>query len=169
MGCGNAVGFGMALGTPVLDTLSMTGIAIQPLFGMGVRQEVLHGFAVAHFAEVASFLIAEGGRAKGQKENPEKECFALFDLGTAGTWAVRFHRYSRIRHSGERMSLPVKTGSGIQILAGRYWVPAFAGMTEPGYDAPGKRTRLRSIDARLGFPASPIDNTNSARNNSTTR
>jgi hypothetical protein len=66
MGCRNAVGLGMSLGTPVLDTFSMTGIAIQPLRGMGMRQEVLHCFAVAHFAEVAGFLISKNGRMKKQ-------------------------------------------------------------------------------------------------------
>ena len=57
MGRGNAVRFGVPLGSPVLDTLSMTGIAIQAFFGMGMRQKVLHCFAVTHFAEVTGFLI----------------------------------------------------------------------------------------------------------------
>ena len=64
MGCGNAVWVGVSLGTPVLDTLSMTGVAIQALFGMGMRQEVLHDFAVTHFAEVARFLACKDRRAE---------------------------------------------------------------------------------------------------------
>ena len=68
MGRGNAVRFGVPLGTPVLDTLSMTGVAIQALFGMRMRQKVLHGFAVTHFAEVTGLLIRKQGRAEKQNK-----------------------------------------------------------------------------------------------------
>ena len=67
MGCGNAVRFGVPLGTPVLDTRAMTGVAIQTLFGMRMRQKVLHGFAVTDFAEVAGFLV----RQEGARERTE--------------------------------------------------------------------------------------------------
>lgn len=47
--------------------------------------------------------------------------------------------------------------------------PFWPNVGRHNYEPPGKRTKLRSIDAKLGFPAKPIDNTSSARNNSTTR
>ena len=96
MGSGNPVGFGMTLRTSMLDTLSMTSIAIEPLCGMGMRQEVLHGFAVAHFAELAGFLVRQEGRAQEQNEKTDEE-----RLMTAGFWAFRVHLNALIRHSGE--------------------------------------------------------------------
>ena len=63
---GNAIRFSMSLRVAVLDTLSMTGVAIQPLLGMGMRPEVLNGFTVTHFAELAGFLIRKEASAEQQ-------------------------------------------------------------------------------------------------------
>jgi hypothetical protein len=71
MGCGNAVWFGVSLGSPVLDALSMTGVAIQTFLGMRMRQKVLHGFGVTDFAEVMGFLVRRGGRAQRQNEKTD--------------------------------------------------------------------------------------------------
>src|SRR5512138_1665091 len=64
MGCGNAVRFGVPLRASVLNTLPMTGVAIQTLFGMRVREKILHRFGVTHLAEVTDFLIRRNGRAQ---------------------------------------------------------------------------------------------------------
>jgi hypothetical protein len=64
--CGNAVRFGVPLGTPMLDAFSMTCVAIQTFFGMWMRQKVLHGFAVTHFAEVTSLLVRKERRTEEQ-------------------------------------------------------------------------------------------------------
>ena len=78
VGSGNAVRFRMSLGTAVLDTFTMTGIAIQSLLRMGMRQKVLHGFAVAHFAIVAAFLIAEDGQTEDKRQKAyDKHCATL--------------------------------------------------------------------------------------------
>ena len=83
MGCGNPVGLRMPLGIPVLDALSMTGVAIQTLFGMWVRQKVLHGFGVTHFAEVMSFLVCKDGLRKEENEKKHEEQVDLLALRTA--------------------------------------------------------------------------------------
>ena len=81
MGCGNAVRFGVPLGASVLDTLSMASVAIQTLFGMGMRQKVLHGFAVAHFAELTGFLVRQEGRTQGQNEKTDEQQVMTAVLG----------------------------------------------------------------------------------------
>jgi len=86
MGCCNAVGFGVPLGTPVLDTLSMACIAIQPLFGMRMRQKILHRFGVTYLAEVTSLLVRRDGRAQRQNEKTDQE-----RLVTGGSWAIQVH------------------------------------------------------------------------------
>ena len=68
MGCGDAVRFGVPLRTPVLDTRSMTGVAIQVLLRMRMRQEVLHRFAMTDFAEVSGFLVCNDGRTDEEKK-----------------------------------------------------------------------------------------------------
>ena len=81
-------------------------------------------------------------------------------LMTAG-FAVRSSSsqfsHSSFRRKPESTDLLIRLDSGFRRNDG------------PSYEPPGKRTRLRSIDARFGFPANPIDNTNSACSNSTTR
>lgn len=62
----NLVGFRMPLRTSVVDTGPMTRVAIQPVFGMGMREEVGDCVAVAHLAEVAGFLA-------GNECNPKKQ------------------------------------------------------------------------------------------------
>ena len=86
MGCCNAVRFGVPLGTPVLDTLSVACVAIHPLFGMRMRQKILHRFGVTYLAEVTSFLVCRDGRAQRQNEKTDQE-----RLVTAGFWAIQVH------------------------------------------------------------------------------
>ena len=68
MGCGNAVRFGVPLGSPVFHTPPMTSVAIQVLLGMRMRQEVLDRFAMTDFAEVSGFLVCNDGRTEEQNE-----------------------------------------------------------------------------------------------------
>nr|HEX2522161.1 hypothetical protein [Terriglobia bacterium] len=61
------VRFGVALRTAVLYTRAMTGIAIQILLRMRMRQEILHRFAMADFAEVSGFLVSHDGCTDEEK------------------------------------------------------------------------------------------------------
>jgi hypothetical protein len=68
MRCGNTIGLGMSLRSPMLNALSMAGVAIQTLFGMWMGQKVLHGFAVTHFAEISGFFVSNDRRTEEQNE-----------------------------------------------------------------------------------------------------
>ena len=57
VGCSNPVRFRLTLRGSVLDALSVAGVTVQPLFGMRVRQKVLHCLTVTYFAIVASLLL----------------------------------------------------------------------------------------------------------------
>ena len=100
----NAVRFGVPLGTPVLHTVSVTGVAIQALLRMRMRQEVLHCFAVAHFAEVAGLRVCKQGCIEQQNQQASDKRFDWLP-SLASRLMIRVHLASLIRHSCERRNL----------------------------------------------------------------
>jgi hypothetical protein len=68
MGRGDTIGLGVPLRSPMLDALSMAGVAIQALFGVWMRQKVLHGFAMTHLAEISSFFVCNDRRTEEQNK-----------------------------------------------------------------------------------------------------